>query len=100
MRQSDYGENYNFGPYATGNMVYGHVGYLIAGAKDKTRFQPYLSYNTRSIDAIDDNATRLGLGANIFMTGHHSKLSVEYANSKVGDGDSAGVLTIQAMIYL
>ena len=99
-QNNDYGENYNFGPYATGNMVYGHVGYLIAGPRDKTRFQPYLSYNTRSIDAIDDNATRLGLGANIFMTGHHSKLTLEYASSKIGDADSTGVLTLQAMIYL
>ncbi|MEM1339997.1 MAG: hypothetical protein AAGF96_19720 [Bacteroidota bacterium] len=99
-QNNDYGENYNFGPYATGNMVYGHLGYLVAGAQDKTRLQPYLSYNTRSIDAIDDNATRLGIGANIFMTGHHSKFSVEYASAKVGDGDSSGILTIQAMIYL
>lgn len=100
FQNNDYGENYNFGPYATGNMVYGHVGYLVAGPKDKTRFQPYVSYNTRSIDAIDDNASRLGLGANIFMTGHHSKLSLEYARSKVGDGDSTGIVTLQAMIYL
>ncbi|MEM8510058.1 MAG: hypothetical protein AAF717_19655 [Bacteroidota bacterium] len=99
-QNNDYGENYNFGPYATGNMVYGHLGYLVAGAQDKTRLQPYLSYNTISIDAIDDNATRLGIGANIFMTGHHSKFSVEYASAKVGDGDSSGILTIQAMIYL
>ena len=99
-QNNDYGENYNFGPYATGNMVYGHVGYLIAGESDKTRFQPYLSYNTRSIDAIDDNGSRFGIGANVFMTGHHSKLSIEYANSKVGDGDSTGIITVQAMIYL
>lgn len=99
-QNNDYGENYNFGPYATGNMVYGHVGYLVAGAPDKTRFQPYLSYNNRSIDAIDDNASRLGVGANIFMTGHHSKFSIEYASSKIGDGDSNGILTVQAMIYL
>ncbi len=99
-QNNDYGEDFNFGPYATGNMLYGHVGYLVPGPKDKTRFQPYLSYNTRTIDAIDDNATRFGIGANIFMTGHHSKLSFEYSNSKVGDGDSTGVLTLQAMIYL
>lgn len=99
-QNNDYGENYNFGPYATGNMVYGHVGYLVPGPADKTRLQPYVSYNNRSIDAIDDNATRFGLGANIFMTGHHSKLSLEYANSKVGDADGTGVFTVQAMIYL
>ncbi|WP_343486574.1 hypothetical protein [Allomuricauda sp. d1] len=99
-QNNDYGENYNFGPYATGNMIYGHVGYLVPGTPEKARFQPYLSYQTRTIDAIDDNATRFGVGANLFMTGHHSKLSIEYSNSKVGDADGNGVLTLQAMIYL
>ncbi len=100
FQNNDYGTDYNFGPYATGAMFYTHVGYLLAGDATKTRIQPYASFQTRTIDAIDDNATRLGIGTNIFMTGHHSKLSVEYASSKVGSGDSAGVLTIQAMIYL
>lgn len=99
-QSNDYGTDYNLGAYATGNMLYGHVGYLVPGSKDKTRFQPYLSYQNRSIDAIDDNANRLGLGANIFMTGHHSKLSLEYSNTKVGSADGSGVLTLQAMIYL
>ncbi|WP_350286149.1 hypothetical protein [uncultured Croceitalea sp.] len=99
-QSNDYGENYNLGAYATGNLAYGHIGYLLSGAKEKTRFQPYLSYQTRSIDAIDDNSNRFGLGANIFMTGHHSKLSLEYSNTKVGNADSNGLLTLQAMIYL
>ncbi|MDF0708382.1 hypothetical protein [Flagellimonas okinawensis] len=100
FQNNDYGRNFNLGPYGTGNMVYGHVGYLIPGPADKSRVQPYLSYQTRTIDAIDDNANRLGLGINLFMTGHHSKLTLEYANSKVGAGDSNGVVTLQAQIYL
>ncbi|MEC8832455.1 MAG: hypothetical protein VX772_08850, partial [Bacteroidota bacterium] len=100
FQNNDYGRNFNLGPYGTGNMVYGHVGYLIPGPADKSRIQPYLSYQTRTIDAIDDNANRLGLGINLFMTGHHSKLTLEYANSKVGAGDSNGVVTLQAQIYL
>jgi hypothetical protein len=100
FQNNDYGTDYNFGPYATGSLFYSHVGYLLAGEASKTRIQPYASFQTRTIDAINDNATSLGLGANIFMTGHHSKLSVEYANTKIGEGDSSGVLTIQAMIYL
>ena len=100
FQSNDYGRNFVLGPYGTGNMIYGHVGYLIPGAADKSRVQPYLSYQTRTIDAIDDNATRFGIGANLFMTGHHSKLTLEYANSKVGNGDSSGVLTLQAHIYL
>ena len=100
FQNNDYGRNFNLGPYGTGNMVYGHVGYLIPDSSDKSRVQPYLSYQTRTIDAIDDNATRFGLGINLFMTGHHSKLTLEYANSKVGTGNSNGVVTLQAQIYL
>jgi hypothetical protein len=100
-QSSDYGENYALGTtYTTGDMLYGHVGYLIPGEKDKTRIQPYMSYNTRSIDALDDNATRLGIGGNIFMTGHHSKISIEYSNQKIGNADATGLVTVQAMIFL
>jgi hypothetical protein len=99
-QSNNYGEDYNFGPYATGDMIYGHVGYVIPGDKTKTRFQPYLAYSTRSIDAIDDNANQFKVGANLFFTGHNSKLSFDYTNSKVGDGDATGVLTVQAMIFL
>lgn len=99
-QNNDYGENYRLGPYATGNMFYTHVGYLISGDKTKTRFQPYVSFNSSQIDAIDDSSTRLGIGGNIYLTGHHSKLSFEYTNTKVGNADNTGLFTIQAMIFL
>lgn len=98
---NDYGENYTLGTtYTTGDMIYGHVGYLLPGDETKTRFQPYLSYNNRNIDAIDDYASRIGVGGNIFLTGHHSKISIEYSNEKIGNADASGLLTIQAMIFL
>jgi len=101
FQSNDYGEDYRLGPYASGNMFYTHVGYLI-GDNDKTdvRYQPYVSFNSRSIDAINDSSTRWGVGGNIYFTGHHSKLSIEYTNLKVGSADGVGALTIQAMIYL
>ncbi|WP_298505855.1 hypothetical protein [uncultured Maribacter sp.] len=99
-QSNDYGEDFVLGPYATGNMLYAHFGYLLPGEKTKTRFQPYVAASSRAVDAIDDNATQFKLGANLFFTGHHSKLSLDYTNSKVGDGDAAGVLTLQAMIFL
>ncbi len=98
---NNYGRNYQLGTtYATGGMLYGHVGYLIPGEAGKTRFQPYASFNTRSIDAIDDNASRIGVGGNIYFTGHHSKVSLEYAHSKYGTNDAQSLFTVQAMIYL
>ena len=99
-QNNDYGEDFILGPYATGNMIYSHVGYVLPGDKTKTRLQPYLAYSTRAIDVIDDNANEFKLGANVYFTGHHSKLSFEYANSKVGDADATGIFTVQAMIFL
>ena len=99
-QSNDYGENYYFDPYATGKMIYSHIGYLISRQKEKTRYQPYISYQSRSINAINDHYNRFGLGANIFMTGHHSKLTLEYSNTKIGNSDSTGAITLQAMIYL
>jgi hypothetical protein len=99
-QNNDYGENFLLGPYSSGSMFYTHVGYLIPGDKTKARFQPYVSYNNSQVDAIDDNSTRLGIGGNIFLTGHHSKISIEYANTKFGNADATGLLTIQAMIFL
>jgi hypothetical protein len=77
-----------------------HVGYLIPGEPEKSRIQPYVSFQNRTIDALNDNATRLGIGGNLFLTGHHSKITVEYANQKYAGSESTGVLTVQAMIYL
>ncbi|MEM7485813.1 MAG: hypothetical protein AAF348_11450 [Bacteroidota bacterium] len=101
FQNNDYGRDFALGTtYDSGNMIYGHVGYLLAGETDETRFQPYLSYQNRSVDAIDDSANRFGVGGNIYFTGHHSKLSFEYSNFKYGDGDNNGIFTVQAMIYL
>lgn len=98
-QSNDYGKNYLFSAYGTGSMVYGHVGYVFAGDKTKTRYQPYVSYASNSYDATDDNRNVFAIGANAYMSGHNSKLSLEYKNQKFGDSDT-GVFTLQAMIYL
>ncbi|SEM25220.1 short chain amide porin [Aquimarina amphilecti] len=100
-QNNDYGENFTLGQtYETGSMLYGHVGYVIPNADKKIKFQPYALLKTRSIDAIDDNATSFGIGANAYISGHNSKLTLEYQNTKYGDNDAQGLLTLQAMIYL
>ena len=102
FQSNDYGENFTLGQtYETGSMFYTHVGYLLPGDAERTlKIQPYLSYNNRSIDAIDDSARRFGIGGNLYFSGHHSKLSLEYSNQKYGDLDAVGTVTVQAMIYL
>jgi hypothetical protein len=99
-QNTDYGKNYRLGTtYETGSMIHGHVGYVIPG-KSKTRFQPYLSYDERQIDAINDNASQLGIGANAFFSGHNSKLTLEYQTLKYGTNKAINTITLQAMIYL
>ncbi|MEN8928578.1 MAG: hypothetical protein ABF242_05365 [Flavobacteriales bacterium] len=96
---NDYGTDYLFSAYGTGTMFYGHVGYVLPGAKDKTRFQPYVSYGTHSYDASSDSRNTLGVGINAYMSGHHSKLTLEYQKQDFGATQS-GTVRLQAMIYL
>lgn len=39
---NDYGKDYLFNAYGSGQMLYTHIGYLVPGRKEKTRFQPYI----------------------------------------------------------
>ncbi|AGC75602.1 hypothetical protein LX97_00294 [Nonlabens dokdonensis] len=100
-QNNDYGTNFTLGQtYETGSMLYAHVGYVLPSKNDRLKLQPYLSVSSRNIDAIDDNANRFGIGGNLYFSGHHSKLSLEYANQKYGNLDAVGTVTLQAMIYL
>lgn len=97
---NDYGDDFTLGTtYETGSLLHAHLGYVFA-SESKTKFQPYVQFDSRQIDAIDDNATSFGIGANAYFSGHNSKLTLEYFNTKYGDNDAIGTLTLQAMIYL
>ena len=98
-QQNDYGDDYLFGPYGTGSMTYGHIGYAIPSKKENLRFQPYTSYATHQFDATDDNRNILKVGINAYFSGHNSKLTLEYRSDKFGDQDQ-DLVTLQAMIYL
>ena len=80
-------------------MFYGHVGYVFKGDVTKTRYQPYISYGSHSYDVTSDNRNTFGLGVNAFMSGHNSKLTLEYKNEKFGSADT-NIISLQAMIYL
>ncbi|SHH63414.1 hypothetical protein [Winogradskyella jejuensis] len=97
---NDYGNNFTLGQtYETGTMLHAHLGYVIPSS-NSTKFQPYAHFTTRSIDALDDNANQFGIGANAYFSGHHSKLTLEYQNTKYANNDAVGTITLQAMIYL
>lgn len=97
---NDYGKNYTLGTtYESGSLIHGHFGYVIPTEK-ATKFQPYIQFDNRQIDAISDSAMSFGLGANAYFSGHNSKLTLEYFNTKYASNDAIGTLTLQAMIYL
>ena len=97
---SDYGQDFTLGTtYETGSLLHAHLGYVFA-SEGKTKFQPYIQFDSRQIEAIDDNATSFGIGANAYFSGHNSKLTFEYFNTKYSDNDAIGTFTLQAMIYL
>lgn len=97
-QNNNYGTNYLYSAYGTGNLLYAHVGYVLKGDKMKTRYQPYLSLGSHSYDAVTDCRNTFGLGVNAFMSGHHSKLTVEYKREKFVV--NTNIISLQAMIYL
>lgn len=96
---NNYGRDYLYSAYGTGNMIYSHVGYVIPGDKAKTRFQPYVSFANNNYDATSDARNIIGAGVNAYFTGHHSKLTLDFKNEQFGLAKS-NTVTLQAMIYL
>jgi len=96
---SDYGKDYLFSAYGTGSMIYGHLGYVFNGDKTKVRYQPYVSYGLHTYDAVTDSRNTIGAGINAYMSGHNSKVTLEYKRQSFGASNS-NIITIQAMIYL
>ncbi|WP_445458157.1 hypothetical protein [Flavobacterium sp. HNIBRBA15423] len=99
-QNNDYGKDFRLGTtYETGSLVHGHLGYVLP-IKTKTKIQPYLSIDSRKIDALDDNASQFGIGTNFYLSGHNSKLTLEYQSLKYAQSDAVNTITLQAMIYL
>ncbi|MFV0237539.1 MAG: hypothetical protein ACK5HU_03250 [Flavobacteriales bacterium] len=98
-QNNDYGKDYLYNVYGTGSMIYGHLGYLIPGKNTKPRIQPYISYSNRNYDAINNNQSTFGIGSNLYLEAHHSKLTLEYKNEKL-DSQNNSIITLQATIYL
>lgn len=99
-QNNDYGKDFTLGTtYETGTLVHGHLGYVVP-SKSTRKFQPYVSYDARTIDALNDNASQFGIGTNLYMSGHNSKLTLEYQSLKYATNKAVNTLTLQAMIYL
>ena len=105
--------NYDFGPnyaggasstsqtVATGQILYGHVGYLLPKFSEKIKLMPYMSYAHKDFDRYDNVASTIGLGTNIFISDHHAKLTLEWLNSKSATTEKrTHQIRLQGMVFL
>lgn len=98
-QSNDYGTDYFLGPYATGDFIYGHIGYLFKGDFEKMRYQPYVSFGSQNVAALQSRRNTLGLGINFLQSGHNSKITLEYKNESFLN-ERINQVNLQAMIYL
>ncbi len=103
----DYGPEYTLGQtYGTGNSILVQVGYLAPKFSKKISLQPYVAYNTANFNAFDNTGNAVRAGLNMFLNGHHAKLTLEYqttqnmynnSDAKPSRGNS---IVLQAQIFL
>jgi hypothetical protein len=103
----NYGPDYTLGQtYGTGNSFLVQAGYLIPKFSNKISLQPYAAYNTAKFNAFDNGGNSIRTGINMFMNGHHAKLTLEYEstqnqwNNSSQKNDRANKITLQAQIFL
>lgn len=102
----DYGTNYTLGQtYGTGNSVLVQVGYLAPKFSNKISLQPYVAYNTANFKGFDNTGNAVRAGVNMFLDGHHSKLTLEYTTTQdmYNGSDKPGrknAIVLQAQVFL
>lgn len=102
----DYGPDYTLGQvYGTGNSFLVQAGYLLPRFCKVMSFQPYVAYNTVNFNYFDNTGNTFRAGMNMFIDGHHSKLTLEYATTQdmyIGDTKPGRVwgLVLQAQVFL
>jgi hypothetical protein len=103
FQNNDYGTNYQFlrtsQDVFTGSIIYLHAGVLLPN-KGGVAWQPYVTATNKTIAAFDKNTTDFGIGINCLLTGHHSKLTLEYRSFNPIGGQNRGNITLQAVVFL
>ncbi len=98
----------------TGNIWYSEVGYLLprSTVKSAGQLQPFVSGIYKNFEALADPSFQYGVGANLYMEGHHSKITLKYQRrplyedldqnpaTKLQRSGGLGEIILQTMIYL
>jgi hypothetical protein len=94
----DYGENFKLGPYGTGNVIYGHIGYVLpVETASGQKFMPYIGYSYQDYEAFDNAGDFLKIGGNWFINGHNAKITLEF-NSTLNHYDDVKPKRVNGLI--
>lgn len=93
-----YGRDYLFDPYGTGGFVYTTAGFVLPSDK-AVRIQSYLHSGYFHYTSTIEDRWAVGVGTNLYLNGHNSKLTLEYKYESFGL-QPVNSVTLQAMIYL
>lgn len=69
----------------TGSIFYTQVGLLLPNAKEnpKLRIQPFAAVSHKNFEALDVSFQKIDIGANLFIHGHHAKITPQYSTRPV-----------------
>jgi hypothetical protein len=92
--------------FGTGNIVYAQIGYLFKRdlLGNQGTLQPYATFQRNDFDALKDPVNVYDLGVNWLINGHKAKVSFDYQNRPVYNGNSVserrGCYILQYQIYI
>lgn len=91
----------------TGSIWYTQAGVLLPNKKDKpkVRLQPFAAYTYKNFEALNKPSNQFDFGTNLFIDGHHAKLTLQYSNRPIylNTNDVAnyrGEFLLQFQVYL
>lgn len=100
----------SFPTLGTGTSIYTQVGYMLPKKRDDLIFQPYGAFIYNDLEGVQNTAgekvlvTVFDLGLNMYIAGHHSKLTLNYRSrpdfTNPDDVTRKSEITFQAMVYL
>lgn len=87
---------------ANGNIIYGHLGYVLPFKAKGTRFMPYVTYSHQDLKHTPNTSHEFSVGLNWFINGHFAKITAEYTNGTKGTPGAipTDILRIQTHVFL
>ena len=92
----------------TGNIWYTQAGFLLPKTlSKKLRIQPIAAVAMKDFEALNESGSYFDAGANFFLDGHHSKVTLQYSSRPTYNsvtrnltGERKGEFLVQFQIFL